>query len=85
MEHNLRIGATQFLGILDGSLSHVAQDGAVGIVAGTLRHLHDDGRLGLHSCLDDGLHLLQSVKVESGDGIAASHSLGKHLAGVHQT
>ena len=85
VQYNLRIGATQLLGIFHSTLGHVAQDGTVGIVAGTLGHLHDDGRLGFYGSLHDSLHLLQSVEVESGDGIAALHCLGEHLTGVHKT
>ena len=85
VKNNLRILATEFLGVLNSTLGKVAEDGTVGISASTLRHLHDDGRLGLNSSLNDSLHLLHCVEVESGDGIATSNGLLEHLTGVHQT
>ena len=85
MENNLGVGATQLLGILNGTLGHVAQEGGVGIVAGTLADLQNDGTLGLDGGLDDGLHLLHVVEVEGGDGIAAIDGFLEHLAGIHET
>ena len=85
VQHNLGVGAAEFLGVLHGTFGHVAQQGGVGVVACTLAHLQDDGALGLDGGLDDGLHLLHVVEVESGDGVAAVHSLAEHLAGVHES
>ncbi len=84
VEHDLRIGAAEFLGVFNSTLGHVAKDGAVGVVAGTLRDLHDHRRLLLHSSLHDGLHLFHGVEVESRDGVATLNSLCKHFPGVHQ-
>ena len=64
VKNNLRILATEFLGVLNSTLGKVAEDGTVGISASTLRNLHDDGRLGLNSSLNDSLHLLHCVEVE---------------------
>ncbi len=84
VEHDLRIGAAEFLGVFNSTLGHVAEDGAVGVVAGTLRDLHDHRRLLLHSSLHDGLHLFHGVEVESRDSVATLNSLCKHFPGVHQ-
>ena len=85
VENDFRSLATEFLGILYSTLGHVAEDGAVGIVTGALADLHDDGALGFYGSLHDGLHLLEGVEVESGDGIATCYGLLEHLAGVHET
>ena len=84
VKNNLRILATEFLGVFYSTLSHIAKDGAVCIVARALADLHDDGRLCLYGSLHDGLHLFECVEVESWDGIAASNCLFEHLTGVHQ-
>ena len=84
VEHDLRIGAAEFLGVFNSTLGHVAEDGAVGVVAGTLRDLHDHRRLLLDSSLHDGLHLFHGVEVESRDSVATLNSLCKHFPGVHQ-
>ena len=85
VEDDLGVGAAELLGILDGTLGHVAQEGGVGIVAGALGHLQDDGTLGLDGGLDDGLHLLHVVEVEGGDSVAAVDCFLEHLASVHET
>ena len=85
VQHNLRMLTTQFLGICDGTLGHVAEDGSVGIVTGALRHLHDNGRLCLNSSLNDSLHLLHRVEVEGGDSIATGYCSLEHLASIDET
>ena len=85
VEHDFWLFAAKFLSILYSTLGHVAEDSAVSISTGTLGNLHDDGRFGLHSSLHNSLHLLHSVKVESGDGVATCNGLLEHLAGVHKT
>ena len=85
VKSNLRIGATEFLGVLNSTLSHIAEDGAVGVCTSALAHLHDDRRLCLYSSLHDSLHLLHGVEVKGGDGVATSNSLLEHFTGVHKT
>ena len=85
VQHNLGVGAAQLLGILDGTLGHVAQQGGIGIVAGTLGDLKNNRALGLDGGLDDSLHLLHVVEVEGGDGIATVDGFLEHLAGIHET
>ena len=77
--------AVELLGILYGSLSHVAQQRLVGIFAGSGRYLQNDGRIHLDTCRDDGLQLLHVVEVECRNGIAAFDGLGEHLSRVHQS
>ena len=69
VQHDLRMGAAQLLGVL----------------ASAARHLQNDGRLGLDRSLNDGLHLLHVVEVERSDRILPCDGLLEHLAGVHQT
>ena len=85
MENDLGFLAAEFLGVLDGALSHIAENRGIGVLARALGDLHDDGRLGFDRGLDDGLHLLHGVEVESGDGIAALYRLGEHFLGVDET
>ena len=83
MQHDRNVLA-QLLGILHGTLGHVAQNGRIGILAGTRRHLHNHGRRSFDARLHDGLHLLHVIEIESGNGIPTLDRLGKHLAGIHQ-
>ena len=85
VKDDLRIRATELLGVFDRALSHVAEDRRVRILAGALRDLHDHGRLGLDRSLDDGLHLLHRVEVERGDGVTALDRLGEHFLGINET
>ena len=85
VQHDLRMGAAQLLGVLDGPLSHIAQQRLIGVLASAARHLQNDGRLGLDRSLNDGLHLLHVVEVERSDRILPCDGLLEHLAGVHQT
>jgi hypothetical protein len=75
----------QLLGIFDGALSHVAEQGLVGVFARARRHLKNYRRRSLHASLNDGLHLLHVVEVECRDGITALDGLCEHLTGVHKT
>ena len=75
----------QLLGILDGALCHVTQQGLVGVFACACRNLQDHGRGSLHAGLDDGLHLLHVVEIECRDGITAFDGLCEHVARVHET
>ncbi len=77
--------AAQLLGILYGSLGHVAQDGLVGVFACAARNLKDDGRCGFDASLYDGLHLFHVVEVEGRNGIFARHGLFEHLSGINQS
>ncbi len=85
VEYNLGLLPAELLGILDGTLGHIAQQSGVCVVAGTLGYLEYHGRLLLGGSLDDGLQLLHIVEVEGGDSVSALDGLGKHLAGVDQT
>ena len=85
VKNDLRLLAAELLGVLHGTLGHVAENRRVRILARALRHLHDHGRLGLDRRLDDGLHLLHRVEIERRDGITALHRLGKHLLGIDKT
>jgi len=73
------------LGVLDGTLGHVAEKGLVGVGASTLRDLEDDRALGLDASGDDSLHLLHVVEVEGGDSEALLHGMCEHLLGVDET
>ena len=84
VEHNLRMLAAQFLGILNGTLGQILQQGLVGIVAGTFGHLKNHGRLEVGRSFDDSLQLLHVVEVESGHCIAAVDGALEHLLGVNQ-
>ena len=85
VKNDLGLLPAEFLGVLDGTLSHVAQQCGVGIVAGAFRHLKDHGRLLGSGGLDDGLELLHVVEVEGGDSVTTLDGLGKHLASVYKT
>jgi hypothetical protein len=85
METDLGILPSEFLGILDGTLCHIAEEGLVGIVAGTLRNLEDDRGPLLGASLDDGLQLLHVVEIECRDGISTLYGLREHFPGVHKT
>ena len=82
---DLGIFPSEFFGVFNGALCHVAQQGGVGIVAGAFGNLKDNGGALLGCGLDDCLKLLHVVEVESGNSIAAFDGLFEHLAGVHQT
>ena len=85
MKHNLGFLATQLLSVSYSTLSHVTQNGSVSIVTSTLRNLHNNRRLCLNSSLNDSLHLLHGVEVESRDCVATSYSLLEHLASIYET
>ena len=85
MENDLGLLAAEFLGVLDGALGHITENRGVGVFARALGDLHDYGRLGFDRGLNDGLHLLHSVEVESGDGVAALYRLSEHFLGVDET
>ena len=85
VENDLRLLATELLGVFNRALSHIAQDGGVGVLARTLGNLHNYGRLRFNRRLNDGLHLLHRIEVESGDGITALDRFGKHLLGIDET
>ena len=84
VQSNLRMLATQFLGIFHGTLSHILQQGLVGIVSCAFRHLQDNGASQVARSLDDGLELLHVVEVESGDGITAIDGTSEHILRVHK-
>jgi len=73
------------LGVLDSTLSHVAEEGLVGISASTTGNLQDDRALGLNASSDDSLHLLHVVEIEGRDCEAVLHSASEHLLGVDET
>ena len=84
VKNNLGVLPTQFLGILNSTFCHVAEEGLVGVVTGTLGNLENHRALGLCSCHDDGLELLHVVEIESRDGVTAFNGLGEHFAGVYK-
>ena len=85
VEHDFGMGTTEFLGIFNGTLSHVAEKGGIGIFASTLGNLKDDRALLFGRSLDDGLELLQVVEVECGDSISAGNCSLEHLASIHES
>ena len=85
VKNDLGMLPTDRLGILNGTLGHIAEQDGVGIVARTLRDLKDNGGLGFGSGADDGLKLLHVVEIECRNGITAVNGLGKHLASVYKT
>jgi len=72
------------LGVLNGTLSHVAQKSLVRIGTSTTGNLKNHRALSLNTGSDDGLHLLHVVEVESRDSKTVLHSTGEHLLGVHE-
>ena len=85
VENDLGIRAAELLGVLNGALSHVTENRGVSVLARALGDLHDNGRLRLDRSLNDSLHLLHGVEVESGDGITALYRLGEHFFGINET
>ena len=85
MQDDLRLLPAQLLGILDGTLGHVAQQRLVGVVARTLRYLQNHGRLGLGRSHDDRLQLLHVVEIECRNRVTSVNGLLEHLFGVHKT
>ena len=85
MENDLGLLAAELLGVLYSALSHVAENRGVGVLARTLGNLHDDGGLSLNRSLDDSLHLLHCVEVESRNRITALDGLGEHLLRIYET
>ena len=77
--------AGKFLGILNSTLSHIAEQSLVGIVTGTLGNLKDHRGLCLNASLNDSLQLFHVVEVVCGDGIAAVNSATEKFAGVDQS
>ena len=84
VKDDLRLLPAQFLGIFDGTLGHIAEQGLVRVVARTLGDLQDHRGLGLRGGLDNGLELLHVVEIECGDGVTTGDSLSEHLSGVHK-
>ena len=85
VQHDLRMSATQFLGIFHRTLSHITKQGLIGILTGTARHLQDHRRFRFDGSLNNGLHLLHVIEVECSDGVFALDGLFKHLSRVHKT
>ena len=84
MQHDFRMLAAQFLGILHSTFCHVAQQSLVSVSTSALRNLQNNRAFLLRRSLDDGLQLLHVVEVESRNCITASDGTLEHVARVDQ-
>jgi len=77
--------SADLLGVLDSTLSHVAQKSLVRIGTSTLGNLQDDRALALGAGSDNSLHLLHVVEVKGRNSKPTINSTAEHLTGVHKT
>ena len=85
VKHNLWVLPTEFLCVFYSAFCHVAEKSLVGVVASAFWYLKDNRWFSFSSGLDNSLKLLHVIEVECWDSVASLDSLGKHLAGVHET
>ena len=79
------LAAGNFFGVLNSTLSHVAQQSLVGVFTGAFGNLKNHRGFGFNASLNDCLELFHVVEVVGGNGIFAGHRLLEEFNGVDQT